>query len=119
MSAETVESITATQALGVALSVAAPTMTMHEAQVAAPAMEDHLRRIGYILATPTEAQGLDVALLARALHRWEARHDPEREDVSAIVGVAVYEDGDLLTAQEIAAEYSRLAGDAAPSLDER
>lgn len=46
----TTDAITATQALGVALSVQAETMTMGEAQERAPAMLDHLRRMGFDVA---------------------------------------------------------------------
>ena len=52
--------LTAVQALGVALSIPAGTMTMGECQDAAPAMLEHLRAMGYDV-TPLRllAQGSD------------------------------------------------------------
>gem|GEM_PF-2160498 len=44
--------LTPEQALGVALSVAAPTMVMGDAQAAAPDMLAHLNAMGYTLAAP-------------------------------------------------------------------
>lgn len=41
--------MTADEALGVALSVASPLLVMDEAQERAPAMREHLRRLGYDL----------------------------------------------------------------------
>lgn len=59
---ETVETLTATQALGVALTVPASSMTMGECQAAAPVMLDHLRAMGYDvmpLARESAGAGLD------------------------------------------------------------
>ena len=46
------DELTAVQALGVALSVQAGTLTMDECQERAPAMLEHLRAMGWELARP-------------------------------------------------------------------
>ena len=55
---ETVETITAVQALGVALSIPAGTMTMGECQDAAPAMLEHLQAMGFDIVQRDMARAL-------------------------------------------------------------
>ena len=86
--------LTPEQALGVALSVAAPTMVMGDAQAAAPDMLAHLNAMGYTLATYTEAE--DAAL--DAIEGTHAAHDDEP-------------DPECADCQERAAElWDRMAG---------
>jgi len=51
------EPLTPEQALGVALSVAAPTTSMGDAQAAAPDMLAHLNAMGYTVATLANPAG--------------------------------------------------------------
>ena len=76
---ETVETITAVQALGVALSIPAGTMTMGECQDAAPAMLEHLQAMGFDIVQRE---------LARALAESEKRVKVLEETVEAMSGDA-------------------------------
>ena len=73
---ETVETITAVQALGVALSIPAGTMTMGECQDAAPAMLEHLQAMGFdivrrdLLCALVESEKRVKAVLEAAETEW-------------------------------------------------
>jgi len=81
---ETVETITAVQALGVALSIPAGTMTMGECQDAAPAMLEHLQAMGFDIVQRELARALaesekrvsKVIDAAERVMQWYDNHEP-------------------------------------------